>query len=203
MSDRLTAWFPLLLLAAVAALTFWLDRLVQPPPAARPATARHDPDYIVERLSAVRMAADGSTKHTLAARRMLHYPDDDSTHLEAPHFVTYATRRAPVTITARQALLSSEGEDVYFHDDVRVARAPFADKSELVIRTTYLHVIPDASVARTDRAVTITDANTTVQAVGLELNSETRVLKLLSSVRGTYHEVSKPARGPRQAPAPR
>ena len=202
MSDRLTAWFPLLLLAALAALTFWLDRIVQPAPVARPATARHDPDYIVESLSAMRMAPDGSIKHTLTARRMLHYPDDDSTRLETPRLVTHATRRAPVTITARQALLSSEGEDIYFHDDVRVTRAPFADKSELVVRTSYLHVIPDASVARTDRAVTITDANTTVHAVGLELNSETRVLKLLSSVRGTYHEASKPARG-RSAPAPR
>lgn len=203
MSDRLTAWFPLLLLAALAALTFWLDRLVQPPPSVRPATARHDPDYIVESLSAMRMAPDGSIKHTLAARRMLHYPDDDSTHLETPRFVTYATRRAPVTITAKQALLSSEGEDIYFQDDVRVTRAPFADKSELVVRTSYLHVIPDASIARTDRAVTITDANTTVHAVGLELNSETRILKLLSSVRGTYHEARKPARGRKQAPAPR
>ena len=40
----------------------------------------------------------------------------------------------------------------------------------------------------TDQPVTITDAHTKVSAVGLELNSETRILKLLSSVRGTYHE---------------
>jgi len=32
----------------------------------------------------------------------------------------------------------------------------------------------------------------TVSAVGLEMNSETRVIKLLSSVRGTY----EPARAP-------
>lgn len=203
MNDRLTAWFPLFLLAALAALTFWLDRLVQPPPGARPATARHDPDYMVEGLSAMRMAPDGSIKHVLVSRRMLHYPDDDSTHLETPRFVSYATRRAPVTITARQALISSEGEDIYFQDEVRVTRAPFADKSELVVQTSYLHVIPDASIARTDRAVVISDANTTVHAVGLELNSETRVLKLLSSVRGTYHERKKPARERSKAPAPR
>ena len=29
MNDKLTAWFPLLLLAVLAALTFWLDRAVQ------------------------------------------------------------------------------------------------------------------------------------------------------------------------------
>ena len=194
MNERLPAWFPLLLLAGLAALTFWLDRMVQPPPAGRPAAARHDPDYFVEGLSAMRMAADGSIKHTLGARRMVHYPDDDTTQLDLPRFVTYATRRAPVTITAKRAVISSEGENIHFHDDVRLTRAPYANKSELVVQSSYLHVMPDDNVARTDREVTIIDANTTLHAVGLELNSETRVLKLLSAVRGTYHETPHSAR---------
>jgi LPS export ABC transporter protein LptC len=60
------------------------------------------------------------------------------------------------------------------------------------MRTTFLHVVPDHHVAMTDRTVSITDAAMTVSAVGLEMNSETRVIKLLSSVRGTY----EPARAP-------
>ncbi|MBI4196051.1 MAG: LPS export ABC transporter periplasmic protein LptC [Betaproteobacteria bacterium] len=196
MSDRFTAWFPLLLLSALAALTFWLDRFVQPPAAGRAAVARHDPDYIVEGLSAVRMAPDGRIKHTLFAEKMVHYPDDDSTHLQSPKFVSYAAVPAPVTITSREALISSEGENIYFRDDVLVRRAAYTDKSELVMRTSYLHVIPDDNIARTDRAVTLTDANTVVNAVGLELNSETQVLKLLSRVKGTYHDPKKRVRRP-------
>jgi lipopolysaccharide export system protein LptC len=203
MSDRLIAWFPLLLLAAIAALTIWLDRAVQPAPAARPASTRHDPDYMVDGLAAMRMAADGSVKHTLAARRMRHYPDDDTTDLDAPHFVTYAATRAPVTITAKRALVSSEGENIHFHDDVRVTRAALPGKSELVVETSYLHVIPDDSIARTDQPVTVTDAHTTVRAVGLELNSEIRVLKLLSRVKGTYHEPRKSSRGSAGGPGRR
>jgi len=60
--------------------------------------------------------------------------------------------------------------------------------------TAFLHVIPDQNLARTDRAVTITDAATVVTAVGLELNNETRVLKLLSNVRGTYDPSKAPRR---------
>lgn len=193
MNDRLTAWFPLLLLAALAALTFWLDRLVQPP-ATTQAAARHDPDYVVDGLSAVRMAPDGTVKHSLHAEKMVHYPDDDTTHLRSPRFVSYATAKAPVTITAKQAMVSSEGENIYFHEDVLVKRAPYAKRSELVMRTSYLHVIPDNNIAKTDRPVTITDANTTVQAVGLELNSETQVLRLLSNVKGIYHDPNHPPR---------
>lgn len=196
MTERLTTWFPLLLLAGLAGLTLWLDRFVQTPGTGSGAAVRHDPDYIVDGLSALRMAPDGTVKHTLFAQRMVHYPDDDSTHLKSPRFVSYGTAQAPVTITATEALISSEGENIYFRNDVLVRRAPHADKSELLMRTSYLHVIPDDNIAKTDRAVTLTDAHTTLQAVGLELNSETQVLRLLSRVKGTYHDPNKPARRP-------
>lgn len=196
MSDRLTAWFPLALLALLAALTFWLDSFVQPPASGAGAAMRHDPDYIVQGLSAVRMDADGSVKYSLAAERMVHYPDDDTTHLRRPRFVSYATAQAPVTIVSREGLVSSEGENIYFHDDVVVTRAPYANRGELVMRTSYLHVVPDSNIAKTDRPVTITDANTTVHAVGLELNSETQVLRLLSRVKGTYHDTNKTVQEP-------
>lgn len=196
MSDRLTAWFPIALLAALAALTFWLDSYVRPPENGPGSAARHDPDYIVDGLSAVRMDAEGSVKYSLSAERMVHYPDDDTTHLRRPTFVSYATAQAPVKVTAREGLVSSEGENIYFHDDVLVTRAPYAKRSELRMTTTYLHVVPDSSIAKTDRPVIITDANTTVHAVGLELNSETQVLRLLSRVKGTYHDQNRSAQRP-------
>ena len=192
MSERLTAWFPLALLAALAALSFWLDSFVQPPTSGSAAAVRHDPDYIVDGLEAVRMATDGSVKHSLSAQRMVHYPDDDTTLLTTPRLVNLEATQAPVTITANQALVSSNGNDVYFQDNVRVARAAFGTSSELLLRTAYLHVIPDDSLAMTDRPVTITDAATTVTAAGLELNSETRVMKLRGRVHGTYDPNKSP-----------
>jgi lipopolysaccharide export system protein LptC len=195
-NDRLTTWFPLVLLAALAALTFWLDSFVRPPPDGPDSASRHDPDYIVEGLSAVRMDANGGVKYSLFAERMVHYPDDDTTHLRQPRFVSHASAEAPVTVTAREGLVSSEGENIYFHDDVLVRRAPYANRSELRMTTTYLHVVPDSNIVKTDRPVTIIDANTTVHAVGLELNSETQVLRLLSRVRGIYHDPNRPAQRP-------
>jgi lipopolysaccharide export system protein LptC len=194
MNGHSTFWFPLVLLTLLAALTFWLERLVQPPQAAGALEGRRDPDYIVDGLSAVRLAPEGRIRHTLHAEKMVHYPHDDSTRLESPRFVSHAATDAPVTITSREALVSSEGENIYFHDDVLVRREAFGDNSELVVRTSYLHVIPDENIAKTDRPVTISDANTVVKAVGLELNSETRVLKLLSRVKGIYHDPDRPAR---------
>jgi lipopolysaccharide export system protein LptC len=100
-----------------------------------------------------------------------------------------------VTVTASEAAVSSNGDHVYFQDDVRVTRAAHAGASELVMSTTFLHVVPEQHIARTDRAVSITDATTTVSAVGLEMNNKTRVIKLLSNVRGTYDPAVAPRSG--------
>jgi lipopolysaccharide export system protein LptC len=191
--ERLSALFPLLLLASLAALTFWLDQAVQLPAANGAVAKRHDPDYFVDGLSALKMDREGKVSYTLAADKMVHFPDDDTTRLTNPRWVSLGTGQAPVTITAEQALLSSNGENVYFEENVRVVRDPSGKQSRLLLETDYLHVIPDANIARTDRPVRITDANTVVNAVGLELNSETRVLKLLSNVKGIYYELGTPA----------
>ena len=198
MPERLTASFPFILLVCLAALTFWLDSVVQPPARAPDASSRHDPDLIVDNLSALNTNAAGMGVYTLSASRMQHYPDDDTTLLTRPRFVSFREHQAPVTITAQDALLSSKGEDVYFRNDVKLTRAADANRGEMVMRTSYLHVIPDKHVATTDRPVTISDEATVVNAVGLELNNETRVLKLLSKVRGTYDPSKAPGRNARK-----
>ena len=186
MSDRFGGWFPLLLLAALAAASFWLDRVVQPPAGTRTTRASDDPDYVVDGLSAVRMDAQGRVKHTLHAKKMTHYPEDDVTMLVDPKFVTFGEGPSPVTVTSRHARMSGNGDNVVFEDDVRVVRAPHGNRTELVVETNYLHVIPDANIAKTDKPVTIRDATGVVAASGLELNSETRVLKLQGRVKSTF-----------------
>lgn len=184
--QRLTAWFPVLLLAAVAAVTVWLDRQVQPPETGGSGKARHDPDYIVDNFTVTRIGPDGVVRYKLNARRMQHYPDDDTTDLEAPKFVNFRGSGMTVTASSKTATLSSNGEDAYLKDDVRLTRSAYENRGELTVRTSWLHVIPDDGIAKTDKQVRIQDANTLITSDGLEFNNETRILKLLSNVRGRY-----------------
>jgi lipopolysaccharide export system protein LptC len=186
MIDRIGGWFPLFLLAVLTALTLWLDRAVQPPAGPRPTAAAGEPDYIVDGLSAVHMDKTGQVKHTLLAQKMTHFPEEDLTVLVEPKFVTHSEGSSPITVTSRRARMSGNGENVYFEDEVRVVRAPYGARSELVLETNYLHVIPDVKIAKTDRPVTIRDASGSIAASGLELNSETRVLRLHGRVKGTF-----------------
>jgi lipopolysaccharide export system protein LptC len=193
MTKTITTWFPIALLITLAALTFWLDRQIQPDENAANGNLRHDPDYIVEKFHVIRTGANGITRYNLSADSMTHYPDDDTTHLVAPKLVNSANPKFTVTVTSRNAMLSSDGEDAYLKDDVRLVRSAYDNKGEMVVESSYLHVIPDKNIAQTDAPVRIADTHTVITSVGLEFNSESRVLKLLSHVRSTI-EKQKPTR---------
>jgi lipopolysaccharide export system protein LptC len=186
MSDRLVTWAPVALLLLLAGLTGWLDSKVQPPALRSDGGSRHDPDVYVEGFAAARMNADGSKRYELTGKRLVHYPDDNSTELEAPHLVYFNSAQAPVTVKADAAQIARGGDDVYFSGNVQVVRSAFGDHPELGVLTTYLHVLPDEEIARTDKAVTLMEGNSTASSVGLEFDNKTRQLKLLSQVKARY-----------------
>ena len=188
MMQRLTTWFPVLLLAAVAAVTVWLDRQVQPPEPAGNGKARHDPDYVVNNFTVTRIGPDGVVRYKLTARSMQHYPDDDTTDLDAPKLVNFRGSNVTVTATAKTATLSSNGERAVLKDDVRLIRSAYGNRSELTVQTTLLHIIPDSGIAATDRPVRIQDATTLITSNGLEFNNDTHIIKFLSNVRGRYEK---------------
>ena len=186
MNDRLITWSPLILLALLATMSFWLDRKVQPQSHRPDGSTRHDPDFIVEGFSAVKMNPDGTRRYVLAAKRMVHFPDDNSTQLELPRLVYFDYQRAPVTIRSETAEAMRGGDDVFFRGDVQIIRSAYASSAELGVFTSFLHVIPDQDLAKTDKPVRIVEGNSTASSVGLEFNNVTREIKLLSEVKARY-----------------
>jgi lipopolysaccharide export system protein LptC len=195
-NDRLITWSPLILVALLATMSFWLDRKVQPPAHRPDGSTRHDPDFIVEGFSAVKMNPDGTRRYALAAKRMVHFPDDNSTQLELPRLVYFDYQRAPVTIRSETAEAVQGGGDVFFRGDVQIIRAAYASNAELGVFTSFLHVIPDKDLAKTDKPVRMVEGNSTASSVGLEFNNATREIKLLSEVKASYatpkHSIQKP-----------
>jgi lipopolysaccharide export system protein LptC len=186
LSDRLIAWSPLVLVALLAALTFWLDRRVQPMAGGGDPSARHDPDFMIEGFSALKMNPDGTRRYALQAKRLVHYPDDNSSQLENPYLTYFDYERAPVSVRSETAELARGGDEVFFRGNVQVIRAAYAENQELGLFTSYLHVIPDRDFADTDKPVRIVDGNSTVNSVGLEFDNSTRQIRLLSQVKAHY-----------------
>ena len=74
----------MLLLGALAALTYWLDAQVQPPAAHADGSTRHDPDVFLENFRAITYDGFGKPRQTLAARKANHFPDDLTAEVQAP-----------------------------------------------------------------------------------------------------------------------
>ena len=190
-SSRARYWLPLLPLFGLLGATYWLNLQVQPQAAKPDSSKRHDPDAIIENFSATKLNEQGVPSFIMVAKKMLHYPDDDSTTLEAPRITMLSAEHPAIHASAKRGTISSKGDEIFLHDDVEVLRDASAKQDQLSLQTEYLHVIPDQNLTDTDRAITIVEDHTTVHAIGMEMNSETRTLKLLSQVRSEHVPAKK------------
>jgi len=180
-------WFSLIVLALLAALTAWIDRAVQPPQPKRDGSTRHDPDYIIDNFSSSRADRFGNPRFSLAGVQMRHYPDDDSTELVRPAFTQFSLKKPTTRIEGQRGLVSSNGENVYFMDNVKVVRAATRSKGELTVLTEYLHIVPERDFVETDRPVTILQApRTVIHAKGMEYYKKEGLLKLFGNVKVHY-----------------
>jgi lipopolysaccharide export system protein LptC len=178
---------PLMLLTLLAALTFWLERATQVDSAASNAKGRHDPDFIVTDLTMRQFNLDGSLKHALTAKNMLHYPDDDSTLAADPALIFYAHAQ-PTRLFARQARVSKDGKEVRLSDEVRMVRDASADSPELLVTTAELLVYPDDEIARSGVPVTITQGRSIIYGTGIEVDNREHLFKLMGRVHGTIYK---------------
>ena len=185
--------FPLLLMLALAALTFWLEQTVRDEEGIHPSLRRHDPDYVVDNLLHTRFNAEGSVDSTLAAVKMVHYPDDDSTELQSPRVVQTKPNEPRVTLTADRGALSQDGEEVFLWDNVLLVREASAERPETRMRTSFMHVVRTGSVLRTDREVVISEQDRELSGRGMEYHNDTRQLFLRERVRGRFEPKNRNA----------
>ena len=199
--DRLTNWSPVLLLGGLAALTFWLDAQITPQPPRIDGSARHDPDIVVERFRAISFDTDGRVRQSLAAQGARHYPDDNATDFTTVTLVVTDPDNPRMSASADAGTLSGDREMLTLTGHVRAVRdalpaAPAAVKSAgkkgsegpsgpVTLQTEYLRVIPKQGKAFTDREVTIEEPRGIIRAVGMELDTQAKTLKLKSGVRGS------------------
>ncbi len=194
MKDRWLTYAPILLLAGLAGLSYWLDQSVQPLQDEASGGDEGRPDFIVEDVNATRMDLAGHPRYALQAKRMTHYrAGDTQAVLDAPLLTHYDESRVPLTIRANEGRLSSDGDHAYFIGNVVVTQPASGEREEMTMLTSFLHVIPDANLAKTDKEVTLIKGNSTVKSHGLEFNNETRSVRLLSKVHGTLDTPPKAA----------
>lgn len=184
MNDRSTSLLPMAMLVLLAALTFWLSRLIEGDKPRAP--LRHDPDYIVDRFELRRFDSGGKLQHTLTGERLVHYPDDDSTVVSAPRLTYHQV--AATEISARTAYIGRDGKEVDLIDSVRVIRHTGAgDTAPTQIETGSLKIFPDEERGLGRETVTITQGRSIVRGHGMEIDNRTGLSVLHGRVKGTLY----------------
>jgi lipopolysaccharide export system protein LptC len=186
-----TRLFPLALMLALALLTFYLERAVREEEG-HPALRRHDPDYLVTNFTTTTFNSLGQAETTLSAAKMVHYPDDDSTDLDLPHVVQQKPNEPRMTVRAERGSLSRDGDEIFLYDNVVLVREALAERPEARMTTSFLHIVRDRSLVRTDREVEFVEGGRMLAGRGMEYNNDTRQLQLQSEVRGRFEPKKAP-----------
>ena len=197
--DRFIAWSPVLLLGALAALTYWLDAQVQSPPARRDGSTRHDPDLFLQDFKAITFDAQGNARETLTASRAEHFPDDESADLTKPRLSLAETGRPTLTITADHGRIDGDRSNGDFSGSVHVERDADPNASAkgeasgpVTLSTSARHVTTKEQRVQTREAVTIEDPRGIIRGKGLEFDNKAKTLRLDSQVSGTFQPQDVP-----------
>lgn len=191
--------FPIVILVILAGLSFWLEQATEVPLIKNDGKTRHDPDTLVDQLVVHRFGPDGQLQYKLVADHMEHYPDDESSLVQAPRLTSLRPGSPDVVLTGKQALVTQQGKHVLVQENVVVTRAAYADREALVARTEELTVLPDDGKAFNAHPVHITQGESWMKGTGLELDNNQGTFSLQANVTGEYFAKPQP---PREAATP-
>ena len=192
MKNWSSAFFPLSILLALTALTFWLRYATELPELQRDGKHRHDPDYILSNIVLRKLDVSGQLKYTLRSADVRHYPDDDTTDFIKPDVVYQYEKKPPVTISAEFGHSSQDNERIDLKENVWIRRPPSEEEPEMTASMPELTVFPDDEKAFTQSPVFLTRGKSWAKGVGMQVDQRLQTYVLESQVTGQME--NKPAR---------
>lgn len=185
MTGRGLQWLPVVILLLLVALTFWLEQLVRPAVPRATAQGRNDPDLIVDNFTARKLGPDGTLRYTLTARKMTHYPVEDTSRLEAVSFEASSPGQPKITATSKTGSVTEGGDRVILEGDVVVNGAASDKLPAWKLTTPKLTLQPDDNLARSEDGVRFESRDMLMTAASFDFNTETRILNL-KQLQSTY-----------------
>ena len=184
---RLNGHYNYLYLLIIAVMSWWLVKLTGSDELGRLAVPAHSPDYFSMGYTKWEMSELGRPKSKLIADDMVHYSDDNITHLANPVMFFYNEETPPWIIKSETGVLSADGKDLLLTGKVYVDRAAAEGVRELKIYTFNLKVKPEISYAETDAWAELISLPSWTTGVGMKITfAEPIHLELLSNVKGNY-----------------
>ena len=189
--DRLAVYLPIMLMAVLAMLSYWLVRTAPPLLDAPAQTApSHVPDYQMSDFTVRVFDGEGRLKSELSGRQGRHFPDTDTVEVDGVRVRSLHPSGRVTTAQAERGLSNGDGSEVQLIGQAIVvreahtpARGPVQQRQEL--RSEFLHLFADTEAIRTHRPVELLRGKQDrFTADRMDYDNLDRVMRLQGRVRG-------------------
>lgn len=183
MRDRLSVLIAAVLLAVVAATSYWYSREIRRPTAHAPSTPGA-PDFVVDRVVMTQFDERGQARTKLFAERLSYFNENDDIELAKPRLVSLRPDEPQLQVTSARARVTNAGERILMQGDVLVRRAPGAGRPALSISTEQMTIIPDLEQFSSDVPVSIVHGEDRLTGKAMDYDNLQRVLTVSGALRG-------------------
>jgi lipopolysaccharide export system protein LptC len=191
--DVVSAYLPLLMMAALASGTWWLVRNAPAVETPRETVApRHEPDYEMTNFVVQRFARDGTLRTQIEGERLRHFPDNDTLEIDRARLRAVGSDGVVTLASANRALANGDGSEVQLLGDARVVRPAHGDEEQVEFRGEFLHAFRNVERVRSHLPVVVTQGQSVVRADGMEYDNLARVVDLRGRTRATFVSPRRP-----------
>lgn len=183
---RVTQILPVIIVAVLAALSYWLlQTQLRPLAPPTPEHLSHTPDYFANDFAITMLNQTGTTQYRLNAHSMVHFEDDQNTDVQLPTMRAFSPDRPPVSANAKRGVVNADGSVVDLYEDAVVTRPPGAGDPAMRADSEHFRIFANDDVVETEKPVKLQRGPSVSTANGMIYNNVTRSMQLLGDVRGT------------------
>ena len=120
---------------------FLQNALIEDQPEPQNFDQRHDPDYYIENFTATGLDKNGARRFVIKAKRMAHFPHDDTALLDFPEITQFQEGAPPRHTYADSGWMNSTGDEIIMTDNVRIVVESTEDTAGGTIKTKRLRIL--------------------------------------------------------------
>jgi len=165
--ETLSAYLPILLMAALAPATWWLVKnSPKPPGEVAPRAVSAEPDYTMSGFALERFAPDGRLMLRIEGAQMRHYPATDRIEIDGAQIQAWSPAGRLTRASAARAMGTGDGSELQLLGGAEVVGEDAAGVP-LLIRSEFLHAFFIDERVESDRPVLVRHGATELRAAGL------------------------------------
>jgi lipopolysaccharide export system protein LptC len=191
MESKLSSILVIILIAVIAATSFWLKLEVNKELFSEKSLVTSGPDFYLKKFLLKQTTESGNIKFILEADRMENYEYLNKTYLNNPKFTKYENKYPYSWISGNRGEITNMGDEIIVRENVRLVRLATPTKKEMKLYTNSLNILPKIDVVFTKSPVKIIqEPNIEINGIGMKYDKKENTFKLLSNVKVHYEKIN-------------